>query len=131
MRRPILGFLALAISTALSSAQLASSPDMNVSEFIAPAATISKAVDEVNLAFTVTDRRGHFISNLGPNDFHLLDNNQAPQRLTFFQQRSDLPLHVAVLIDASASVEYRFNLKPPPPRIFLRRWCDRGQTRRS
>jgi len=121
VRRPILGFLALAISTALSSAQLASSPDMNVSEFIAPAATISKAVDEVNLAFTVTDRRGHFISNLGPNDFHLLDNNQAPQRLTFFQQRSDLPLHVAVLIDASASVEYRFKFETAAAANFLKK----------
>jgi VWFA-related protein len=121
VRRPILHFLALAISTAIASAQIPSSPGMNVSEFFAPAATISKTVDEVNLAFTVTDKRGHFISNLGPNDFHLLDNNRAPQRLTFFQQRSDLPLHLAVLIDASASVKYRFKFETDAAAKFLKR----------
>ena len=120
MRRRILCFLALAVSTFTAAAQIPS-PDMNVSEFVAPAATISKAVDEVNLAFTVTDKKGHFISNLGPNDFHLLDNNQAPQRLTFFQQRSDLPLHVAVLIDASASVEYRFKFETDAAATFLKK----------
>lgn len=120
MSRRILCFLALAISSITAAAQIPS-PDMHVSEFVAPAATISKAVDEVNLAFTVTDKRGHFISNLGPNDFHLLDNNQAPQRLTFFQQRSDLPLHVAVLIDASASVEYRFKFETDAAANFLKK----------
>ena len=91
------------------------------SEFIAPATTITKAVDEVNLAFTVTDKRGRFISNLGPNDFRLLDNHQAPQRLTFFQQRSDLPLHLALLIDTSASVEYRFKFEIDAAAAFLKR----------
>jgi VWFA-related protein len=98
-----------------------STPGLEASEFVAPAATISKAVDEVNLAFTVTDKRGHFISNLSPNDFHLLDNHQAPQRLTFFQQRSDLPLHLAVLIDASASVEYRFKFETDAAAAFLKK----------
>jgi len=120
VRRPILCFLVPAILTVTAAAQI-TSPDMNVSEFVAPAATISKAVDEVNLAFTVTDKRGHFISNLSPNDFHLLDNNRVPQRLTFFQQRSDLPLHLAVLIDASASVEYRFKFETAAAAQFLKR----------
>lgn len=121
MRHRILCLLSLAISTVIASAQISSAPEINVSEFLAPAATISKTVDEVNLAFTVTDKRGHFISNLGPNDFHLLDNYQAPQRLTFFQQRSDLPLHLAVLIDASASVEYRFKFETNAAAAFLKK----------
>jgi Ca-activated chloride channel family protein len=120
VRHLILCFLSLAISTVIF-AQIPSTPGLGVSEFVPPAATISKAVDEVNLAFTVTDKRGHFISNLGPNDFHLLDNYQAPQRLTFFQQRSDLPLHLAVLIDTSASVEYRFKFETDAAAAFLKK----------
>src|SRR5947209_5745639 len=81
-----------------ASAQVPSVASVSGSEFIAPAATISKTVNEVNLAFTVMDKRGHFISNLRPSDFQLLDNHQQPDRLTYFQQRSDLPLHLAVLI---------------------------------
>src|SRR5437667_124219 len=52
---------------------------------------ISKRVDEVNLAFTVTDKKGRFISNLDANDFHVLDNHAPPQPLRFFQQQSDHP----------------------------------------
>lgn len=99
------------------------------SEFLPPAATITKAVDEVNLAFTVTNKSGHFVSNLRPDDFHLLDNHQAPQRVTFFQQRSDLPLHLAVLIDSSASVEYRFKFETSAAAVFLRRILRPGTDR--
>ena len=109
--------LVLAINT---FAQVVAVPTVDGSEFLAPAATITKSVDEVNLAFTVTDKKGHFVSNLRPEDFRLLDNNQAPDRLTFFQQRSDLPLHLAVLIDASASVEYRFTFETDAASTFLK-----------
>jgi hypothetical protein len=74
---------------------------------LAPALTVSKEVNEVNLAFTVTDHHGHFRSNLRPEDLRLLDNQISPSRLRFFQQRSDLPLHLGVLLDTSASVTYQ------------------------
>jgi Ca-activated chloride channel homolog len=51
----------------------------------------------------------------------LLDNHQTPERLTFFQQRSDLPLHLAVLIDASASVENRFKFEINAAAGFLKK----------
>lgn len=118
--------VSLLISAISLSAQVNSSARFEGSEFVSPAATISKTVDEVNLAFTVTDKRGHFISNLGPNDFRLLDNHQTPQRLTFFQQRSDLPLHLAVVIDASASVEYRFKFETAAAAAFLKKTLRRN-----
>ena len=89
-------------------------------QFLAPLATISSEVNEVNLAFTVTDHQGRFISNLRPDDFHLLDNQLPPPRFTFFQQRSDLPLHLAVLIDASSSVKYRFKMEQDSTLAFVR-----------
>jgi Ca-activated chloride channel family protein len=104
-----------------ASAQVPSMTNVSGSEFIAPAATISKTVNEVDLAFTVTDKRGHFISNLHPSDFQLRDNHQQPDRLTYFQQRSDLPLHLAVLIDASASIEYRFRFEQNAAIAFLKK----------
>lgn len=120
MRVPCLCSLlfVLAINT---TAQVPSSSEGDSSAFVSPVATLSKNVYEVNLAFTVTDKHGHFISNLRADDFHLLDNNQAPERLTFFQQRSDLPLHLAVLIDVSASVKSRFKFETSAATEFLRK----------
>ncbi len=89
--------------------------------FFAPVTTISKAVDEVDLAFTVTDKRGHFIGNLGPADFALLDNHLAQERLTLFQQRSDFPLHLAILIDASDSVKDRFKFEREAAVAFIKK----------
>ncbi len=109
-----------------ASAQVPSVASVSGSEFLAPAATLSKTVNEVNLAFTVTDKRGRFISNLHPTDLQLLDNHQAPNRLTYFQQRSDLPLHLAVLIDASASVEYRFRFEQNAAIAFLKKMLRPG-----
>ncbi len=109
-----------------ASAQVPSVTNVSGSEFLAPATTISKTVNEVNLAFTVTDKRGHFISNLHPTDFQLLDNHQEPDRLTYFQQRTNLPLHLAVLIDASASVEYRFRFEQNAAIAFLKKMLRPG-----
>jgi VWFA-related protein len=88
---------------------------------MAPAVTIAKQVDEVNLAFTVTDHHGHFISNLRPEDFQLLDNRRVAQQLTFFQQRSNLPLHIAIVIDASASVKQRYGMEKRAVLAFARK----------
>jgi Ca-activated chloride channel homolog len=98
--------------------------------FFAPLTTISKVVHEVNLAFTVTDKRGHFIGNLRPADFALFDNRLAPERLTFFQQRSDLPLHLAILIDASDSVKSRFKFEQDAALDFIKKML-RSRTDRA
>jgi VWFA-related protein len=83
--------------------------------------TISKRVDEVNLAFTVTDKKGRLINNLNPDDFTILDNHLAPQGVNFFQQQTDLPLRVAVLVDASDSILYRFDYEKVAAVMFLKR----------
>jgi len=83
--------------------------------------TLAKRVDEVNLAFTVTDKKGHFIKNLGEDDFQVFDNQLAPERLRFFQQQTDLPLRVVLLIDASDSVKYRFHFEQSAALVFLKK----------
>src|SRR5262249_2987309 len=106
-------------------------PEARRQTLLAPVATISKNVNEVDLAFTVTDKKGDFIGNLQPNDFALLDNHSAPERLTFFQQRSDLPLHLAVLIDASDSdsVKFRFKFEQDAALAFIRKIMRPGTDR--
>ena len=95
---------------------LAANPGISASSGI----VISKRVDEVNLAFTVTDKKGRFISNLDANDFQVLDNHTPPQELRFFRQQSDLPLRVALLIDASDSITHRFQFEQNAASQFLR-----------
>jgi Ca-activated chloride channel family protein len=85
-----------------------------------PEVTITTRVDEVNLAFTVTDKRGRFISDLQKGDFDVLDNRLPPQALRYFQQQSDLPMNVALLIDASDSTRYRFRFEQRAAVSFLK-----------
>jgi VWFA-related protein len=122
----LLTFSELLIS---ASAQTAGQPNLPGIHLIAPAVTIAKQVDEVNLAFTVTDHRGRFISNLRPQDFRLLDNRRVAQQLTFFQQRSDLPLHIAIVIDASASVKQRYEMERKAVLAFTRKVVRPGKDR--
>jgi VWFA-related protein len=83
--------------------------------------TLSKRVDEVNLAFTVTDKKGRFIRDLGGDDFQVFDNHLAPEKLRFFEQQTNLPLRVALLIDASSSVKYRFQFEQAAAVVFLKK----------
>jgi VWFA-related protein len=68
---------------------------------------ITLDVTRVNLLFTVTDRRGRFVSGLGRDDFEVKDNKKA-QRILEFTAETDLPLRIALLIDTSNSVRDRF-----------------------
>lgn len=70
-----------------------------------------KRVDEVNLLFTVVDQRGRFISDLKLDDFEILDDQRAPEKVRSFRQESDLPLRVALVIDMSSSVNSRFTFE--------------------
>jgi glucose/arabinose dehydrogenase len=74
----------------------------------ANAPTIRLGVNEVNLIFTVTDRHGHYIPNLKLNDFALLDDQRAPEKVNSFRQQINLPLRVGIVIDASTSIRTRF-----------------------
>ena len=113
------------------TAQVPSSVADLGAHFLTPVTTISKTVDEVDLAFNVTDKKGRFVANLQPSDFALFDNRDplAPERLTFFQQRSDLPLHLAILIDASDSVRDRFKFERQAALEFVRKMMRTGTDR--
>lgn len=68
---------------------------------------ITLDVTRVNVLFTVTDRRGRFVSGLTRDDFEVKDNKKV-QKILEFTAETDLPLRVALLIDTSNSVRDRF-----------------------
>ena len=72
----------------------------------------------MNLIFTVTDRRGHYIPDLKQSDFALLDD-QKPERVNDFRQQINLPLRVGIVIDASTSIRTRFHFEQQSATEFL------------
>jgi len=76
-------------------------------------------VNEVNLIFTVTDKHGHYVPNLRQNDFALLDDQKAPEKVTSFRQQVNLPLRVGIVIDASTSIRTRFQFEQQSAIEFL------------
>lgn len=64
-------------------------------------------VTRVNVLFTVSDKRGRFVTDLIKDDFEVLEHKQQ-QNVLEFSSLSDLPLRLAILIDTSNSVRERF-----------------------
>lgn len=84
-----------------------------------PLETIRKRVDEVNVVFTVTDKHGHFVKNLGKGDFRVVDDNKPAVSIVSFSSETNLPLRVGLLVDASNSVRDRFRFEQESAIEFL------------
>ncbi len=76
----------------------------------APDTRIKVDVTRVNVLFTVTDKKGRFITDLGKNDFSVTENKK-PQVIQEFTAETDLPLRIAILIDTSNSIRDRFKFE--------------------
>ena len=81
--------------------------------------TLRTRTDEVNVVFTVMDKKGRHITDLKQNDFQVLDDNKPPQEIRSFQAETNLPLQVGLLIDASNSVRDRFKFEQESAIEFL------------
>ncbi len=73
--------------------------------------TIRVQAREVNLIFTVTDKRGRFITGLQQQSFGLLDDGRPPEAVLGFRQQTNLPLRVGILLDTSSSIRQRFQFE--------------------
>lgn len=67
-------------------------------------------VNRVNMLFTVSDKKGRFITDLGKDDFQIFEEKK-PQSIVEFVAESDLPLRLGVLIDTSNSIRDRFKFQ--------------------
>jgi VWFA-related protein len=85
----------------------------------APITTIKVQVQEVNLIFTVTDKKGRFITGLQRQNFGLLDDGRPPVAVLRFSQQTNLPLRVGILLDTSSSIRQRFQFEQDSAIEFL------------
>ena len=84
-----------------------------------PDSVIRVISNEVNLIFTVTDKHGRFIKDLKQEDVQVLDDSKLVTKIRSFSSQTDLPLQVALLIDASNSVRDRFKFEQEAAIEFL------------
>jgi VWFA-related protein len=81
-------------------------------------APIRAEVTRVNMLFTVTDKKGRFITDLTKDDFQVFENKK-PQEILEFAAETDLPLRLAVLIDTSNSIRDRFHFQQEAATNFI------------
>src|SRR5437016_2690047 len=75
-------------------------------------------VTRVNMLFTVTDKKGRFITDLTQKDFEVIENKKQ-QTIQQFTAESDLPLRLAILIDTSNSIRERFRFEQEAAATFI------------
>jgi VWFA-related protein len=83
------------------------------------APTIKVQVNEVNLIFTVTDKKGRFVTGLNRENFGLLDDGRPPEAVIQFNQQTNLPLRVGIMLDTSSSIRQRFQFEQDSAIEFL------------
>jgi Ca-activated chloride channel family protein len=71
---------------------------------------ITLDVNRVNMLFTVSDKKGRFVTDLAKTDFEIIESKR-PQSIIEFTAEADLPLRLAILIDTSNSIRDRFKFQ--------------------
>jgi Ca-activated chloride channel homolog len=79
---------------------------------------IAVEVTRVQLLFTVTDKKGRFITDLNQGDVQIFESKK-PQPITDFNAETNLPLRLAILIDTSNSIRDRFRFQQQAASDFV------------
>jgi len=122
----IVGSLALAQNRAVDSAPVAAQEKPKPSTGAKPREEEPQQSDDVlrtetnltSIFFTAEDKHKRFISNLKQEDIRILEDG-LPQKVFTFQQNTDLPLSIAILVDCSASEERTLPEEKSAAREFL------------
>jgi VWFA-related protein len=88
--------------------------------------TITMDVTRVNILFTVSDKKGHFVTNLAKEDFEVREG-RVKQEIAEFSAESDLPLRIAILVDTSNSIRARFRFEIEAAHSFLESVIRKGR----
>jgi Ca-activated chloride channel family protein len=94
---------------------VAQSPKPPTTEVQTP---ITLDVTRVQLLFTVSDKKGRFVSDLSKEDFEVFESKK-PQTIVEFTAETDLPLRLAILIDTSNSIRDRFKFQQEAATDFV------------
>ena len=84
----------------------------------APTTTLSVDVKVVTLPVTVRDKHGKIVTNLSKDDFALEEDGK-PQTIRYFNQETNLPLTVGLLVDTSMSERDNLDKERAASRTFL------------
>jgi Ca-activated chloride channel family protein len=112
--KALLGFAVLLLPLAADQIPNPPNPQTPVSD-----ARITVEVPRVPLLFTVTDRRGRFVTDLDESHFRIFDDGK-PQKILTFSRESDLPLRIGILIDTSNSIRDRLRFQQEAAIEFIR-----------
>jgi Ca-activated chloride channel family protein len=83
-----------------------------------PAARITLDVTRVNMLFTVSDKKGRFVTDLAKDDFEITESKK-PQAILEFTAETDIPLRIGILIDTSNSIRERFRFQQEAATDFI------------
>jgi VWFA-related protein len=79
---------------------------------------ITLDVSRVNMLYTVSDKKGRFVTDLTKDDFEVFESKK-PQSIIEFAAETDLPLRLAILIDTSNSIRERFRFQQEAATAFI------------
>jgi VWFA-related protein len=82
------------------------------------ASRITLDVSRVNMLFTVSDKKGRFVTDLNRDDFEIFETKK-PQSILEFTAETDLPLRIGILIDTSNSIRERFRFQQDAATDFI------------
>ncbi len=117
-------FLAVAAVAQRPASTLPKPPATSTED--ASEARITLDVTRVNMVFTVSDKKGRFVTNLTRNDIEIIEEKK-PQSITEFNAESDLPLRIGVLVDSSNSIRDRFRFQQEAATDFINTVIRPGQ----
>jgi VWFA-related protein len=87
---------------------------------------ITLDVTRVNMLFTVSDKKGRFVTNLDRDDFEIIEAKK-PQSILEFTAETNLPLRIGILIDTSNSIRERFRFQQEAATDFVNTVVRPGQ----
>jgi len=117
---------AMALCCAAVPAQQAVAPAAQKPEVVEdPGTRIILDVTRVNMLFTVTDKKGRFVTDLVKDDFQVIENKK-PQTIAEFTAETDLPLRLGILIDTSNSIRERFKFEQEAAISFIQSVVHQG-----
>jgi Ca-activated chloride channel family protein len=91
-----------------------------------PGSRITLDVTRVNMLFTVSDKKGRFVTDLAKSDFEIVEAKK-PQSILEFTAETDLPLRIGILIDTSNSIRERFRFQQEAATDFVNTVIRQGQ----
>jgi Ca-activated chloride channel family protein len=110
-------FLATTLCLALASLNAQAPPKQTPTDDD-PAARITLDVTRVNMLFTVSDKKGRFVTDLNKEEFEILEAKK-PQSIMEFTAETNLPLRIGILIDTSNSIRDRFRFQQDAATDFV------------